>query len=80
MVREIKGLSIDKFKEIQELIPRSISYGSFNVDPDDKEDIDIDVKLNENTILKVRNDSLSIDLGGTIVTLEDCDFVSINIW
>lgn len=74
MLRVIKGLDINIWRSLGELLPRAAK-----IDFSDPEDRTVDIVLCEAAILKVYSDEVIIDLGGEKVIFQAQDFKEITI-
>lgn len=74
MTRIIKGLDINVWRSLEELLPRAAT-----IDFTEPNTRTVDVLLSEAAILKVYSDEVIIDLGGEKVIFQDRDFKEITI-
>ncbi len=74
MTRIIRGLDINVWWSLEELLPRAATMDF--TEPGTRT---VDILLSEAAILKVYSDEVIIDLGGEKVIFQDRDFKEISI-
>lgn len=76
VTREIKGLSSEAHFEIMSTIPRAVQQEKTVV----HEDMTNDIVLSDTCIIKCYDNSIVLDHGGMKVSINEFDFVRIEMW